>query len=293
MASSNVGGIAAMLLACALFVIGDSIFKLLGRTLPLGEMLFVRGLMSLPVIFLMAAYAGALAGLGAAVREPRVLIRALLEIPSTALFFAALIQMRYSDAVAIHQVAPLTVTAGAALFLGQPVGWRRWLAALAGFVGVLVVIRPGAGAFNWPALVMLGAVGAITAREMVARGIGPQIPTVLVALVSIAAVGVAGLLFWPFEHWVPLGIGGSLLIAVAAASSTGGYYWSVEALRRGEVAAVMPFRYSLIPYGVISGIVVFGEWPDLTTLTGIAIVLGAGLYTLHRERVRALLAGRR
>jgi len=76
------------------------------------------------------------------------------------------------------------------------------------------------------------------------------------------------------------------LISIAGFSSIGGFYWVTEALRRGEVAVVMPFRYSLIPYGVLSGIVVFGEWPDGTTLLGSAIVLGAGLYALHRERVR-------
>ena len=134
---------------------------------------------------------------------------------------------------------------------------------------------------------IVGCVLCIVARDLVTRRLGAQVPSVLIALMSIVCVGLSGLLLLPFERWVLPTSGETLLLACAAASSTGGFYWIVEALRRAEVAVVMPFRYALIPYGVLSGIVVFGEWPDATTLLGITIVLSAGLYTLHRERVRA------
>ena len=286
-AHSNLAGIAAMLIACALFVIGDSIFKLLGRTLPLGEMLLVRGVFALPLILVLAARSGGLAAVRIGATHPRVLLRSVLEAACTVLFFIALIRMKYADAIAIQQFTPLATTAAAALFLAEPVGWRRWLAALVGFVGVLIVIRPGSGALDWPALVMMGCVAAIVVRDLVTRSIAAEVPTMAVTLMAVIVVSLSGLVLWPFERWVALTLGETALIACAAVSSTAGFYWVVEALRRGDVSVVVPFRYALIPYGVLSGIVVFGEWPDATTLAGIAIVLGAGLYAFHRERVRA------
>lgn len=287
---SNLGGILAMLIACALFTFGDSIFKLLGHTLPLGEMLFLRGLFAVPLILMLAARRVPAADLVAGAIHPRVLVRSALEACCTVLFFVALIRMTYADAIAIQQFTPLATTAAAAVFLGAPVGWRRWLAALVGFIGVLIVIRPGSGALNWPALVMLGCVAAIVARDLVTRNIAAHVPTMSVTLTAVIVVNLSGLAMWPFERWVPLSARELSLIAIASASSTAGFYWVVEALRRGDVSVVVPFRYSLIPYGVLSGIVVFGEWPDLTAFLGICIVLGAGLYAFHRERVRA--AGR-
>lgn len=282
----NLAGIVAMLIACALFTFGDSIFKLLGSTLPLGEMLFMRGVFAIPMILMLAMRRLPLIDLLSGAKHPRVITRSVLEACCTVLFFVALIRMPYADAIAIQQFTPLATTAAAAVFLAEPVGWRRWLAALVGFLGVLIVIRPGSGTLNWPALVMLACVAAIVARDLVTRNIAAQVPTMSVTLMAVVVVNLSGLLMLPFERWVPLSSRELLLLAVASASSTAGFYWVVEALRRGDVSVVVPFRYSLIPYGVLSGIVVFGERPDLTTFLGISIVLGAGLYAFHRERVR-------
>ena len=168
---------------------------------------------------------------------------------------------------------------------GDKVGWRRWLATFVGLIGVLIVVRPGSGALNWPALMILANVVCVAGRDLVTRKLGPGVPTLIVAIMSIGSVGLSGLLLLPFETWRWLSAWETFLVIIAGVSSTGGFYWVTEALRRGEVATVMPFRYALIPYGVLSGLVVFGEWPDASTLLGSAIVLGAGLYAMHRERV--------
>ena len=117
-----------MLTACALFVFGDTIFKVLWRHVPLGEMLLIRSVVAVPMILPLVARSGALQRIGVAL-TPRVLLRTALEVSSTVLFFVAFFRMNYADAIAIHQFTPLAVTAGAALFLGEPVGWRRWMAA--------------------------------------------------------------------------------------------------------------------------------------------------------------------
>lgn len=283
--ASNAHGIAAMLVACALFVLGDSCIKALGQQMALGEIIFLRGLLSLPIVLWMAARTGDLNRLPEAAANPRLQLRCLFEIGSTILFLAGLIRMTYADAIAIQQFVPLAVIAGAALLFGEKVGLRRWAATVVGLIGVLIVVRPGSGALNWPALMIFGNVVCVAGRDLVTRQLGVTVPTLVVSILSIGTVGLSGLLLLPFETWrMPTGWE-FFLILIAAVSSTGGFYWVTEALRRGEVATVMPFRYSLIPYGVLSGFVFFSEWPDGTTLLGSAIVLGAGLYALHRERI--------
>ncbi len=284
--SNNGSGIVLMLVACAMFVVGDSCLKLVGRDLPLGQMILMRGLMAFPIVLWLAHRAGVLPRLGEMAVMPRLQLRTLFEVGSTMMFLAGLVRMTYADAMAIQQFLPLAVIAGAALFLGEKVGWRRWMAALVGLAGVLIVMRPGAGTFNWPALLIIGNVIFVAGRDLVTRRLGVAVPTLLVTVMSIGAVGLSGLLLIPFESaWRVPTMSETLLILVAAISSVGGFYWVTEALRRGEVSVVISFRYALIPYGVVAGLVVFSEVPDATTLLGSAIVLAAGLYALHRERV--------
>ena len=283
---TNVGGILAMLLATSMFTICDSTLKVLGRDMPVGEMLFLRGVMSWPIIFFIVVRAGVLARLPAVATDPRILVRTAFEICSTIFFVVGLVHLPFADAIGIQQFAPLAVMAGAAILLREPVGWRRWLAAFAGFVGVMVIVRPGAATLNWPALLVLGCVACLVGRDLVTRRLRPDTPSVLVATMSIVFVGLSGLLLAPFETWVVPTPWQMTLVGIAAVSSIFGFYWIVEALRRGEVSVVMPFRYSLIPFSVFSSIVVFGQWPDATTFIGMAIVLAAGLYAVHRERIR-------
>lgn len=282
---ANAPGIIAMLAACALFVVGDSCVKLAGATLPLGEIVFLRGFIALPLIYWVARGAGVLDRLPHVMANRRLQWRTLFEVGSTILFLAGIIRMSYADAIVIQQFVPLAVMAGAAVFLGQKVGWRRWLAAGIGLIGVIVVVRPGTGSFNWAALLILANVLCVAGRDLTTRTLGEAIPTSLVALVSILAVGAGGLLLLPFETWRMPTAHEWLLIIIAGVASTGGFYWVTEALRRSDVTVVIPFRYALIPYGVLSGVVVFGERPDRYTFLGILIILASGLYALHRERL--------
>jgi drug/metabolite transporter (DMT)-like permease len=283
---ANAAGIAAMLIACAMFVIGDSCVKLAGQTLALGEIVFLRSLIALPIIVWLANREGVLSKLPLVIQNPRLQLRSLFEVGSALLFLAGIVRMSYADAIAIQQFVPLAVMAGAALIFGQQVGWRRWSAAAVGLVGVMLVVKPGSGTFNWAALLILGCVVCVAGRDLTTRQLGEAIPTTLIALVSILAVGAGGLLLLPFEVWRTPSIWEWGLVAVAGITSLGGFYWSAEAMRRSEVTVVIPFRYSLIPYGVLSGILVFGERPVATTYLGIAVILAAGLYALHRERLR-------
>jgi drug/metabolite transporter (DMT)-like permease len=284
---ANVSGIIAMLLSCIFFVVGDCMIKVVGASLPLGEMLIIRGLLSAPFVIAAAAYAGKLEGFGELLSNPLLWLRTVLEIATVMLFLIGILNMPYAAAVSVQQSNPLVMMAAAALLLGERVGWRRWLAAIVGFIGVLIIIRPGTPAFGWPAFVMIGSVVAMVLRDLVTRRLGPGIASLQLTVVSVISVGLSGLLLWPFEQWVAPSAESLALLAVAAIGSMGGIHWMIKAVRTGDVSVVIPFRYSLIPFGVVGGIVGFAEWPDVVALAGMAIVIGAGLYALHRERVSA------
>ncbi|MCL4765215.1 MAG: DMT family transporter [Hyphomicrobiaceae bacterium] len=283
--SENLRGILAMTAAMASFVFGDTIIKLAGRELPPGEMMFLRGLFSSAATVAVAYATGALKSAYLAV-TPLMALRTLGDIGATALFFLALLRLPFAEVSAISQFTPLALTAAAAIFLNEPVGWRRWLALIAGLAGVLIIIRPGGSAFDWAALFVMGSVLCVTTRDLLTRHIGLALPALLLASISAISVTAGGLMLLPLETWKMPSAGLMLLLAASGVTVFGGNYWTIMAMRTGEMAVVSPFRYAATPFAVVSGYLVFSELPDRVTFIGIGIVIGAGLYTLHRERVR-------
>lgn len=289
--ASNVRAIVAMVVSQAVFTVNDALMKLAARDLPGGEAIFIRGLFT---ILLAGVLAVALGGFRVSPPRrdwPKIALRNVGEIGATLLYLTALFNMPIADCTAILQFLPLAITAGAALFLGEPVGWRRWLATGVGFVGVLVIIRPGTAAFNAWSLVALAAVVSIVLRDLTTRRIDRAVPTVLLTFLSSLTVTVAAAGLSMVETWRMPAPGTVGLIGGAAVFLLGGYYFVIEAMRYGEVAVVSPFRYSVILWAIIAGLAVFGEWPDPVALAGTAIVIGAGLYTFFRERQLRLRQG--
>ena len=170
-----------------------------------------------------------------------------------------------------------------ALFLGAPVGWRRWLATLVGLIGVLIIIRPGANAFNPYAALALLSVVFIAARDLITRRLGKDVPTIVIAFTSTAAVAVSSLGLLPFETWRWPSPAAMFALLGASAALLGAQYWIILAMRTGDIAVVAPFRYSIILWAIVAGFLVWREVPDLATWSGIAVVTAAGLYTFLRE----------
>jgi drug/metabolite transporter (DMT)-like permease len=190
---------------------------------------------------------------------------------------------------ALLQASPLVVVAGAALFLGEKVGWRRWASVLVGFVGVLVILEPWDAAFDPTGLLTVACVLVLAARDLSTRAIPARIGTFQVAtwaylgLVPAGAALMAGMgqgFVWPTPgQWA--GLGGALV------SGLFGYYAVVAAMRLGEVSVVAPFRYTRLVFALAIAMVFLGERPSGSTLLGAAIVVGSGLYAFARARKRA------
>jgi drug/metabolite transporter (DMT)-like permease len=285
--SDNLRGILAMLAAMGSLIFNDAFLKMAAADLPTGEAIFLRGLFAtLLCTGLIVATVGPGALLHAGNR--RVQARASADVLGTILYLSALMHMPIADATALLQFTPLAITAGAALFLGAPVGWRRWLATLVGLIGVLIIVRPGGAGFNAYSLLALSSIGFVAMRDLVTRRIGPEVPTLVVAATSAAAVSIGALLLALIETWVWPSLSALALLFVAGVGLVGGNYWIVVAMRNGEIAVVAPFRYSASLWAIAAGLLVWGEIPDLWTWTGIAVVTGAGVYTMLREsRLRA------
>jgi drug/metabolite transporter (DMT)-like permease len=216
--------------------------------------------------------------------------RCLAEIGGTMCFLTALFNMPIADATAILQAIPLVVTLAAALFYNEPVGWRRLLAIGVGFVGVLILVRPGSDGFTVYAFWALAALVFIVVRDLSTRRISPDTSGATVALATSGALTLAAGLALTGSGWVPVSGVHLVQLVGAACCLIVGYVFGVVAMRTGEIGFVQPFRYTLLIWAMLFGLVVFGERPDIWMLVGSSIVVGSGLFSLYRER-RLRIAG--
>ena len=284
--TDNMRGILAILASATGFVVNDALVKLATAELPTGEIIVIRGIMATAILAAATSLAGAWRP-PKVFLQPAMLTRLVTSALSTLCIVAALRHLPLATTTAILQVTPLAVTAGAALLLGATVGWRRWLASLAGFLGVLLIIRPGSQSFVPEAWIAVTALIFTATRDLTTRFIDQTTPSILVAAASSATVMLGGLCLLPFETWVlPSGRVMAYLTAAAVALYFA-YYLGIVAMRTGEIPVVAPFRYALILLALLLGYMIWGHIPDAVSGVGIAIVVGSGLYLLHRERVAA------
>jgi drug/metabolite transporter (DMT)-like permease len=291
---NNLRGMSLMVAAMLGFAIEDAFIKLTSAGdsgLGVGQILFMIG-MAGAAIFALRGMAAGETIFSAQFFHPAVLARNISEMIGTWGFVTALATISLTTTTTILQAAPLIVTFGAALILREQVGWRRWMAIAIGFIGMLLVVRPGTAAFETQALwAVLGVIG-LSARDLATRRIPKDIPTMRLTAWGFLVVGLLGALLLLFSaetlampqprQWAWLGY--ALMIGTVA-------YWAItEAMRVGEVSAVAPFRYSRLVFALVIGGLVFNERPDALTLLGASLIIGSGLYAFHRERVRARAA---
>ena len=277
---------AALMTCCVLaYVLNDAVMKLLFADIDFFQAIFLRGLVSLPPLLVLALMTKTLLQKYSAKNQRLMIIRILAEIGTTVTFLTALKHMPLANVTAILQSLPLAITMAAAIFLGEPVGWRRWSAICLGFTGVLIIIRPGLAGFNSYSLLALAAVLLLTVREISTRQLDNKVPTVTVALSTTLGITAFAALMLIGDEWAEINFVSWSLIIAAAAAVTVATLLSVVAMRTGDIGFVSPFRYTSLIGAIGLGILLFGEWPDGITLLGAVIIAFAGIYSLYREQL--------
>lgn len=284
--SDNSRGALLMAISMAGFTFNDTLTKSIIGELSVGQVMFIRGAMTTLLVYVVARRLGALDHIRN-ILQPLIIIRIVFEIVAAIAFLSALGQVPLANASAILQSLPLAVTLGAALFLGEPVGWRRWTAICVGFLGVLVIIKPGPEGFTIASLYVVISVITAAGRDLVTRKIDAKISSLTVTLFTAASISVAGLLLTPlYGGWQPVSGKALATLAVASVFLFAGYQAVIMAMRTGDISFIAPFRYTSLLWAVLLGFAFFDEVPDRYMFIGAMIVIGSGLYTFYREHKR-------
>ncbi|NEY89215.1 DMT family transporter [Rhodobacteraceae bacterium KMS-5] len=275
----------------AAFAVEDLFLKRAAMALPPGQVIAMMGAGGALVFWLLAALKRQRILTAPALRGA-ALVRSLSEAGATMLYITALALIPLSVNSALLQASPLVVTMGAALFLGEPVGWRRWTAIATGFAGVLIVLQPWNDSFQAAGILTVLCVVMLAARDLSTRAMPADIGTFQLVTWAYLALVPAGLVLMVLAgdrvtaidptRWFDL--------AMALISGLFGYYAVTAATRLGEAAVIAPFRYTRLVFALILAMLFLGEQPGPAMLIGAALIIGSGLYTFARERIRARAA---
>lgn len=281
--SENQRGALFMTASMAGFAVEDVFVKAAAKSLPLGQVLLIIGLLGMLTFAAMAARKGE-AVFPPAFLSPALLIRSGFEVTGRLFYGLAITLTALSTTSAILQATPLVVVAGAALVFGERVSWQRWLAVLVGFLGVLVILRPGA---DFSALSLLAVVGLLgfAGRDLATRAAPKGLSNRQLGALGFAMLASAGAILLAVNGGAKVPDGLDLLrLAGGTVFGTLGYHALTYAMRTGEVSAVTPFRYTRLIFAMILAVVLFQERPDLATWIGGALVVGSGIFALTRAR---------
>lgn len=282
----NLRGSLFMAASMAGFAVEDSFIKAAAAEVPLGQILIFMGLAGIGFFSARAAQAGDVPVPRAALSRTMAL-RSAFEVAGRLFYALAIALTPISVASAILQATPLVVVLGAAVLFGERVGTARWLAILAGFVGVLVILRPGLAGFDALSLLALAGMLGFAGRDLATRAAPPALSNAQLGVAGFAMLGLSGIVILVAQGGVALpSAHGWLLMCGAAGFGIFGYAALTVAMRTGEVSAVTPFRYTRLVFAMLLGALVFQERPDGMTLIGAAIIVSCGLFILTSGRRR-------
>lgn len=296
----NAAGVAFLIAGVAVFSIQDLILKLLSGGYPLHQAMVLRSLTAIPFLLLLVHWEGGLRSLFTP-GTPAMIRRGVVMFVAYTAYYLALAALPMATTVALYFSAPLFITILSVFFLAEKVGPRRWIALLAGFAGVLIMVRPGSDLFDWAALLpvlsglayaisMIGARKLGTTESASALAFWGNAVFLAAALAMSALLGSGAYegeahpsLAFLLRGWVTPTPFDLMLMMACGIIAAAGLTLLTQAYRIGEASAVTPFEYTGLLWSVIYGWVFWQQWPNLTDWTGIAIITGAGLYILWRE----------
>ena len=273
-----------MMMSMACFAVEDTFIKLLSARLPATQILFSIGFGGALITLVLAIVLNVKLA-NKILLNKHVISRTIADLFGALSFTSAMVLIPMSLLASILQATPLFVTLGAAILLGEKVGWRRWSAIFIGFFGVIIILQPGYGSFQLASLLGLAAVLCLALRDVVTRDMATEIPTLTVTFYACLAMGSAGFIAYPFfgPPIMPTTYEAIILICAAIIGLTG-YFLLVLATRKGDVSVIAPFRYSRLLFSLGLASLILGEKLTLPILLGGLLVVSSGIYTFGRER---------
>ena len=287
--SDNMIGAAFMCGSMAGFALNDAAIKFAASEMTVYQAIFIRGVFTILVLGVFAQLTGTFRNIPKPADRKLIALRTIAEVGATMTFLTALVNMPIANITAILQALPLTVSIAAAIFMREYFGWRRAVAILIGFIGILIIVRPGADGFNVYALYGMAAVGFVTWRDLTVRRFSKDVSSLFVSFITAIVITIAGgIANVVLGEWTAVPNAELTRLALAAVFLSAGYYFSVAAMRVGEISSVAPFRYTIMIWAILLGWLVFEEIPDGWTILGMSIVVGMGVFTFYRERYLAV-----
>jgi drug/metabolite transporter (DMT)-like permease len=290
-ASNNREAILAMLAGAASIVANDALIKLASQSMPAFQVIFVRAAFATAMLF----------GIGLLMRMPlradhvmngRVLLRSGLDVLASVTFVIGIAHMQLANASAIYMATPLMVMVAAVLLFAERVSARRWMAIMAGFAGVLLVVQPASAAFNAWSLLMLASAAFTAGRDLVTRSVRAEIPSLVMTLITMILLVACSAAWGVVEMWQALTVRQVAMLALASIFMSSAFFFMTVAMRKGEIGVIAPFRYSTLIFSATLGYVVWGDIPNAVAWCGMALIVGAGIYLVRAKEPRnALEAG--
>lgn len=281
-------GIACVLAAGALLALNSAVVKFLVEDYTPGQIMSLRALFVFVVVAVFVWRGGGLRTLRIRSYKGQIARASTLAITG----FLMILSVDYlplGDVFAINHASPVIMTALAVVCLGERVGWRRWSAVSAGFLGVLIMMRPTAAAFQAAAILPLLVALGSAIRDIITRKLAATESSNATFFVTTMVIFLSGLVLSLFSGWNPIEPVDLWLFALAALFQGIAHFLMIEAFRFAEAKVIAPFKYATILWAMVMGFVFWGDLPDLWIIVGGSIVVASGLYILHRQRLRRAL----
>lgn len=278
-------GIVAMVAGVALLTANDAVSKYLTESHPVGQVICLRQAATLLVI---VPYVMLVSGWGAlrVASWPGQVTRGLLFVANAALIVLGFSLLPLATVIMIMFSSPIFLALMSGTLLGERVSLERWVAILAGFAGVLIVIRPGASAFEWALLIPVAASFANALRDIVTRRLSRTETSIAILFWSTLIVMAAGALTAPFG-WTAVSATGAAWFVVAGVFNATAHFLMIEALRLGEAAVISPMRYTSLIWAALLGWFVWGDFPDAWAVAGSAVIVASGICMIRAETRKA------
>lgn len=276
-----------MLVGIFFFALNDAMGKYLIGTFSVGQVLLIRSIAAL-ILLVPFIYREGWAPFRDMPRPWLQFLRAVFATFEVAAFYWALTDMSLADVMTFYLAGPIYVTAVSPFLLGEKVGWRRWAAVFAGFVGVMIALNPTAGAFSWAAWIAIGGSFSFSIFMVCTRLVRGTSGIVLVTIQNVAAL-VFGAVMAPFA-WVAVSWFDGALLALLGLVAMTAYLCINKALSLAEASVVVPYQYSTIFWAIVLGYIFFGDIPSVPMLIGAGVIIAAGIYIFIREQQLAKAA---